>query len=384
MPDDETSATAPLSDVERPVMEAHHRRTVLRVILLTNACLALVTALVVVLAFRHFDGNIAQGPAIQHRNAKPAQAADQPHEPLNILIMGSDTRDCAGCHVDSEVGGGGSDTTILLHVAADRQSAYGISIPRDLLVDRPDCTVDGAVVPGAKDVLWNNAFAEGGPECTVEQVESVFAPIYVDDYLTIDFGGFKDMVDAINGVSVCIPEPLDDPTYLHVHFDAGSDVHLDGEQALNYVRLRHVLSGTDIGRMKRQQSFIAAMTHKVFSADTLTRPDRLLGFANALTSSLQASPDLASANALVDLAGQLKDADLSHLRFVTMPNFLYAPGTAGYPHVGLEPSYKKLVQRVHNDLPLGSFARDSLSANGPKKHPSQEQTDAAAAAGICA
>ncbi len=358
--------------------------SVLRVVLVAELLVGLVTGVGVALAYRHLDGNITAGPAIRHHNTKGPQAADQPHVPLNILIMGNDTRDCNGCRVDAEAGGGVSDTTILLHVAADRKSAYGISVPRDLLVDRPDCTVDGEVVAGGPDELWNAAFAQGGPECTVEQFESVFAPVYVDEYLTIDFAGFKDMVDAINGVNVCIPEPLDDPLYLHVHFDAGPEIHLDGTQALNYVRLRHVLSGTDIGRMKRQQSFIAAMTNKVLSADTLTRPDRLLGFANALTSSLQASPDLASASALVDLAGQLKDTDLTHIKFVTMPSFLYSPGTAGYPHVGLDPSYEKLIQHVSDDAPLGSFVRDSLSADGPKKHASQAQKDAAAAAGICA
>lgn len=383
MPDDQTHAAEPTADVERPEVEAHHRRALLRVIVITNLCLAMITGVTVALAVRHFDGNIGRGPAIRHHNAKLVTPG-QPHAPLNIVIMGSDTRDCAGCHVDGEAGGGVSDTTILLHVAADRRSAYGISIPRDLLVDRPDCTVDGKVIPGGRQVLWNQAFALGGPECTVEQVESVFAPVYVDEYLTIDFGGFKDMVDALGGVNVCIPVALDDPHYLHVHFDAGSDVHLDGTQALKYVRLRHVLSGTDIGRMKRQQSFVAAVTHKVLSAGTLTRPDRLLGFANALTGSLQASPDLASAGALVDLARELQGADLPHIRFVTMPNFLYPEGTAGYPHVGLSPSYSKLIQRVHDDQPLGTFLRDSVSAGGPRKHPSRTEQHTAAADGICA
>ncbi|GAW48667.1 MULTISPECIES: LCP family protein [unclassified Nocardioides] len=364
--------------------EKRHRRGVLRVIIVAELVVALVTAATVVFAYNHLDSNIAEGPGIHHRNAKQPQAADQPHEPLNILLMGTDTRDCAGCKVDGEAGGGVSDTTILLHVAADRKSAYGISIPRDLLVDRPDCVVDGKTIPGASDVLWNAAFGVGGPACTVEQVESVFAPIYVDDYLTIDFGGFKDMVDAIGGVNVCIPEPLDDPTYLHVHFDRGESVHLDGTDALAYVRLRHVLAGTDIGRMKRQQSFIAAMAHKVISADTLARPDKLYRFAGALTSSLQASPDLASAGALVRLAGELKDVDLTHIKFVTMPNFLYLEGTAGYPHVGLLPAHKKLVELVNDDRPLGSFVRDSVSADGPDKNPTQKQKDAAAAAGICA
>ncbi len=383
MPADETPPPAVSPDVPRSELEPHHRRTVLRVILATHLCLALVTGVLVALAYRHFDGQIGEGPAIAHRTTKqPLPGAA--NEPLNILILGSDTRDCTGCGVDGEEGGGVSDTTILLHVAADRTSAYGISIPRDLLVDRPDCTVDGTVVPGGEQVLWNQAFALGGPACTVEQVESVFAPIYVDDYLTIDFGGFKEMVDAIGGVNVCIPVALDDPTYLKVHFDAGRDIHLDGNQALDYVRLRHVLGGTDIGRMKRQQSFIAAMTKKVLSADTLTRPDRLLGFANALASSLQASPDLASAGALVDLATQLKDADLMNITFVTMPTFLHPPDTAGYPHVGLEPAYRQLVRRVVQDAPLGAFRSDSVSAGGPKKNPSQEERDSAAAAGICA
>jgi LCP family protein required for cell wall assembly len=366
------------------VPEKRHRRNVWRVIIVAELVVAMVTAASVVFAYNRLDSNIAEGPEIHHQNTKQPQAPDQPHEPLNILLMGTDTRDCAGCKVDGEAGGGVSDTTILLHIAADRKSAYGISIPRDLLVDRPDCVVDGKTIPGATDVLWNAAFAVGGPACTVEQVESVFKPIYVDDYLTIDFGGFKDMVDVIGGVDVCIPQPLDDPTYVHAHFDAGDSVHLDGTEALAYVRLRHVLAGTDIGRMKRQQAFIAAMAHKVMSADTLARPDKLLRFAGALTNSLQASPDLASPGALVRLAGDLKDVDLAHLKFVTMPNFLYAEGTAGYPHVGLLPAHKKLVSLVNEDQPLGSFARDSVSADGPDKHPTQAQKDAAAAAGICA
>ena len=360
-----------------------HRRTVLSVIVVTQVVVALLTGTTVAFAYRQLDGRISEGERIHHHNRKLPQTEDQPHEPLNILLMGDDTRSGPGNDIDNETGGGGSDTTILLHIAADRHSAYGISIPRDLLVDRPDCTVGGQTVPGAQDELWNQAYALGGPSCTVEQAESVFAPLYIDDYLTIDFGGFKDMVDAIGGVDLCIPQDLDDPTYTHSHFDAGDSVHLDGTQALTYVRLRHVLDGTDIGRMKRQQAFIAALVNQVISADTLTRPDRLLGFANALTSSLQASPDLASAGALVKLASSLRDADLEHIKFVTMPNFLYAPGTTGYPHVGLEPEYQKLIDRVVHDGPLGKGA-GVISAKGPKKHPSDATKDVAAAAGICA
>jgi hypothetical protein len=125
------------------------------------------------------------------------------------------------------------------------------------------------------------------------------------------------------------------------------------------------------------------MTNKLISAGTLARPDKLLRFAGALTSSLQASPDLASAGALVKLAGELKDADLSHIKFVTMPNFLYPEGTEGYPHVGLLPVHKRLVTQIVNDEPLGKFG-GVLSADGPKKNPTEAEKEAAAAAGICA
>lgn len=359
------------------------RTTVLAVIVVTQLVVAALTATAVAFAYDHLDGNIARGPGIHHHNRKLPQAASQPHEPLNILLMGDDTRSGPGNDIDNQAGGGGSDTTILLHVAADRKSAYGISIPRDLLVDRPECTVGSRTVPAAKGVLWNQAYALGGPSCTVEQAESVFAPLYIDDYLTIDFGGFKDMVDAVGGVDVCIPQELDDPKYTHSHFDAGESVHLDGTQALTYVRLRHVLDGTDIGRMKRQQVFIAALANQVISADTLTRPDRLLGFANALTSSLQASPDLASAGDLVRLASSLRDADLAHIRFVTMPSYLYPPGSSGYPHVGLKPEYRKVIDRLVHDEPLGR-GTGVISAKGPKKHPNDARKAAAAAVGICA
>ena len=382
----------PRSAARRHAPRARHAarrarwRRVLTALGVTVAVLLATGSVSAFVVYQKLNGNITQENVdnlIGGGRPTKVEVPDAPQEPLNILLLGSDERSGKAAE-NANVAGRRSDTTILLHLAADRQSAVMVSIPRDTMVPIPTCKrPDGTEVAAHSLAMFNSAFSEAGAACTIKTVEKL-TNIRIDHHVVVDFGGFKDMVDAINGVSVCIPQPLDDPGYLHVHFDAGQDVHLDGAQALNYVRLRHVLSGTDIGRMKRQQSFIAAMTHKVFSSDNLTRPDRLLRFANALTSSLQASPGLASPGALVDLVSELKDVDLTHIRFVTMPSFLYAEGTAGYPHVGLSPSYTQLVQRVHDDLPLGSFVRDSLSANGPKQHTSQTQKDAAAAAGICA
>ncbi|MEX0426501.1 LCP family protein [Nocardioides sp. DS6] len=358
-----------------------HKRTVLATITATLVVLALVTGLSVFFLYRHLDGNIRTGAEIDHQVSK--KKVDAPKQPLNLLLLGTDTRDCTGCGVDQEAGGGLSDTTIILHVSADRQSAVGISIPRDTLVDPVACTRNAPRAAGTEQLQWNEAYKAGGADCTAAQVEHTFG-VYIDGYLAINFGGFKDMVNAIGGVDVCIPKPLDDPKYLHVHFDAGSSVHLNGAQALSYVRLRHVGSGTDVDRTKRQQTFIAAMVKKVVSAGTLARPDRLYRFANALTKSIETNPELAKASDLVDLAEELKGTDLGHIRFITVPNHLFSPGEAGYPYVGLSPSYKGLMTRIREDRPLGPYAKGSLTAKGPKKHAGKAAKSQANAVGICA
>lgn len=357
-----------------PRSSRRHRLAVLRVIVVAELVVAMLTAAGVVFAYEHVDGRISEGEPIHHhaKRPKPVLATSE----LNILLMGTDSRDCAGCGIDNQAGEGGSDTTILLHIADGRRSAYGISIPRDTLVDRPECRNGDTAVPGEQGATWNEAYALGGPECTVEQVEAVTG-IYVDSYITVNFGGFKSMVDAINGVEVCIPQPVDDEV-AHIHFDAGTQV-LDGDKALQYVRERHSTANSDLGRMKRQQAFVASMIHKVMSADTLTRPDRLYKFADSLAGSLQTSPDLASAGKLVQLAMSLRHADLEHIKFVTAPTTDFPVGDPNWGRLQLTPDAKQLWQKVIDDKPLGKLGRGAISAGNPNGSKSD-----AAANGLCA
>jgi LCP family protein required for cell wall assembly len=234
-------------------------------------------------------------------------------------------------------------------------------------------------------VEWNQAYSAGGAACVAQQLQDDFH-VYVDDYVVVDFSGFRNMVNAIGGVNVCIPFELSDPTYAKVTFQPGKSVHLDGDQALAYVRLRHVLSGTDLGRIKRQQAFVAAMTDKLISADTLTRPDRLYRFADALTKSITTNPEIAHVKALVDLAEQFRHIDLKHIRFVTMPNQIYdaVPGQALYGRVQILPAAYRLMRIVDRDQPLGAFKRGSTNAGHSHKPPSEAAKAQAAAAGVCA
>ena len=352
----------------------------------TQVVIALLTPTVVYAAWEHLDGNLQAGASIQHAGAKvvPKQDRQQPTEPLNILVLGTDTRSGAGDRIDGQAGCNCSDTTILVHVSADRRSAYGISIPRDSLVKPVPCT-RAHEYAGTGLVEWNEAYHAGGAACTAEQLERDFH-VYVDDYVVLDFAGFKNMVAAIGGVNVCIPFELSDPTYDKVTFMPGKSVHLDATQALAYVRLRHVLAGTDIGRIRRQQTFVSAMITKVLSADTLTRPDRLYRFVDALTKSIKTNPEIASVKALIDLAEQFRHIDLTHIRFVTLPNQIYNVPTSDvrWGRVEVLPAAYRLMRLVGHDRPLGAFSHGSVKAGHQPQHVSAAAKAKAAAAGVCA
>ena len=353
-----------------PAPRAHaapaRRHPVITTILATHLVLALVTALGVFLFYRHLDGNLGNGDDIDHL-VPQSKKNDGPKQPLNILLMGIDDRGCKGCSIDAEKGEGGSDTNILLHVAADRKSAYGVSIPRDALVDRPECTDSkGNVVAAASEVMWNNAYAVGGPDCTAKQAEELTG-LHIDHYITLNFAGFKGMVNAIGGVTLCLPEEVDDSAH-NIHLPGGTH-NFKGQQALNYVRERYSTPNSDIGRMKRQQYFIARMITKVFTAGTLARPYRLGKFANALVGSI--TTDISHVSDLVDLATQLKDADLEHIKFVTVPNVAYPKGDPRWGRLRILPTAKRLWTRMGKDQPLGKrLSSGAISAGGSSASPS--------------
>ncbi|GAA4699434.1 LCP family protein [Nocardioides conyzicola] len=338
------------------------RHTVGKVLLSTVVVLGLATGLGVVFLYRHLNGNLeVLDPSSQLSNRPDKVKVEGPREPLNVLIMGSDTRDGAGNNIDGLTGGGErSDTTILLHLSADRKRAYGISIPRDLLIDRPECKkANGEKIAGADQVMWNEAFAVGGPACTIQQFEQVTG-IRLDHFVKVDFEGFRGMVDAIGGVSMCIPEDIDDPDH-HIHIPAGTR-KLHGNEALNYVRERYVVGdGSDVGRMKRQQAFIASMAHQVVTAGTLARPDRLVRFLDSATKSLTVDPGLKNVVKIAELGNQFKSIGLDNIQFLTIP-IMAAPSDPNRLAL-VQPQANQVWAKVRKDEPLTRrLSSDVISA----------------------
>ncbi|CAN5410563.1 LCP family protein [soil metagenome] len=354
------------------------------------AALSLVLGLGGVYFYRHLNDNLDVVDVQRQLTNRPDKVAVDhgPQEPINLLVMGSDARDGEGNNIDGLTGDGQrSDTTIMFHLSADRSFAYGVSIPRDSLVDRPDCIgEDGETIPGATDVMWNEAFSVGGPACTIQQFEQL-TDVRIDNYVVLDFNGFEDMVDAIDGVQVCLPEPIEDPAH-GINIPAGTQ-EVVGRQALNYVRARYTLGdGSDIGRIKRQQAFIAAMASKVVSAGTLTRVDRVIGFLNAATSSL--TTDFTSVTEIGQVGAGFKGIGLDNIKFVTVP-WQYSPEDPN--RVEWLPEADALWERVADDETLSKSQRDgaikaSDDVSGADGEPNTDRAQATAdqreAAGLCA
>jgi LCP family protein required for cell wall assembly len=285
----------------------------------------------------------------------------------NILVIGSDSRSGDGNgRYGRDSGTERSDTTILLHLSAGRHTATAMSLPRDLMVDVPSCLRPDGTRSEPAFTMFNYAFETGGSACTIRTVEKL-TDIRVDHHVVIDFHGFKEMVDAVDGVQVCLKEPIDDKA-ARLKLPAGR-VTLDGEQALGYVRARKSLgNGSDTGRMERQQRFLGALVNKVRSNDVLLNPVKLYPVLDAATSSLTTDPALASLRGLYQLVRGLRDIPPERVQFLTVPRESYVYDANRDQLV--EPEAQKLFERLRTDTPLTvtkEVPRDSgaKSTNSP-------------------
>jgi LCP family protein required for cell wall assembly len=297
------------------------RHPVLKAVAVSTALVLAALSGTVYLIYRHLEGNVTVSQAFEQIGTDRPDEVDVegPKDPLNVLILGSDTR--AGQEAVAGSSPGLSDTTILLHLSADRSRAYGVSIPRDLMVPRPECTdkSTGEDLAAQEVAQWNEAYARGGEACTIAQFEEM-TELRVDHFMVVDFAGFKNMVDALGGVPVCVPNEVNDPIG-RIRLPAGS-YNVRGNQALDYVRVRHSIGTSDtgdIGRMKRQQAFLASMVNKAISAGTLFNPQRLISFLDAATKSLTTDPGLRKLSTMAGLANQVKDIGLDEVQFLSMP-----------------------------------------------------------------
>ncbi|MFD8547690.1 LCP family protein [Streptomyces sp. NPDC059649] len=239
---------------------------------------------------------------------------------MDILVMGSDSRAGKNGEYGKDEGGARSDTAMVVHVFKGHKKASVVSIPRDTLISRPDCTTkDGKNVPGERRAMFNTAFEVGGPACAVKTVESI-SGIRMDHFIEVDFSGFKKLIDALGGVDITTTKAIDDRNS-HLHLQAGHHT-LDGEQSLGLVRTRHGVpggDGSDLGRIQLQQTFLKALMNQVKNVGVLTNPTKLYDIADTATKAITTDTDLNSVSELTGLAKSLGSIGSENIDMVTLP-----------------------------------------------------------------
>lgn len=284
---------------------------------------ALAVALVLVggfAAYAYYSGRLGH---VSIRLPGQAAPADSDGPAQDFLIVGSDTRDFAGGQAFQAspgsadyVTGQRSDTVMLVHLPAGNTKATLVSFPRDSYVQIPAHPDEKGRPQAPYLAKLNEAFSVGGPALLVQLVENL-SGLRIDHYVAVDFAGFKHMVDALGGVTLCVNTTRHDPDSGDM-LTKGVHPNVTGDDALAFVRDRKGLPNGDLDRIRDQQYFLAQMLKKVTSAGTLANPLKLNAFLTAATGNVTVDQGLGAGN-LRTLATRLRHLDAGHVSFETIP-----------------------------------------------------------------
>lgn len=262
------------------------------------------------------DGDIARVDPFKDMKNRPEAGHG-----MNLLLVGTDGRDKVTDEERRRYRLGGApchctDTIMIVHISEDRDRASVVSLPRDSLAETPPHTDHTTGRHHrAHAVRLNAAYAEGGPELTVRTVEHM-TKVKIDHYLEVDFISFMKTVDVLGGVEICTDKRLKDP-YTGLDLPAGTH-RLRGGEALQYVRSRYTDGSSDLGRMQRQQRFMASLVAQTTSSGVLLNPIRLRDLAKAALGSVRADEGL-GAGELLDLGRAMRNFSPASSEFTTVP-----------------------------------------------------------------
>ncbi|WP_435857921.1 LCP family glycopolymer transferase [Streptomyces nodosus] len=240
---------------------------------------------------------------------------------MNLLLVGTDGREKISAEDRRAYHLGGTachctDTIMIVHLSADRDRATVVSLPRDSYAEVPEhADPTTGARREARPLRLNAAYAEGGPNLTVRTVESM-THLKIDHYLEVDFVSFMKTVDVLGGVRICTTQPLKD-SYTGLDLAAGSHL-LGGGQALQYVRSRHVDGASDLGRMQRQQRFLASLFDRATSSGVLLNPMKFRDVTGAVLGSVRADRGLGT-DELLRLGRAMRNFSPRSSEFTTVP-----------------------------------------------------------------
>ncbi|HEX4817935.1 MAG TPA: LCP family protein [Nonomuraea sp.] len=306
--------------------------------------------------YRSIESDIDREEIVVNATRPPETGA------LNVLLVGSDSREGDNKQYGPKSQGLGerTDTIMVLHISPNRDKATMISFPRDSMVMIPQCAGrNGATLPGGIRQI-NSAFNDGGINCTIKTLESL-TNIKINHFVKVDFTGFKDIIDALDGIEICLPKPVNDPKAKLV-LPAGRH-KVNGEQALGYVRTRYALGdGSDLGRIQRQQVFLTQVLKKVTDGGLLTNPIRLDGFLRSAAAAVTVDSGL-TFDRMLEIANSVKGLTAKELKGITVPVEPYPVDKNRVQFA--QPAAGAFFEAVRNDVEVTATPTPGKSA-GPK------------------
>ncbi|MFJ2502971.1 LCP family protein [Microbacterium sp. NPDC087592] len=282
-----------------------------------------VAAFIVTDYFNRFsDGAVTLEDAPE---VEPPQIGAFPGE-FSMLIIGTDecgevSTGLLGKRCSEAAGGILNDVNLLVHVSAEPRNVTVVSLPRDLMIETPECTLpDGSVASATNKTQINSIFQRAGLSCvakTVTQLTGIEIPFAAK----IAFDGVMEVTDAIGGVEVCIGGEGIRDRHTALDWEPGPRT-VSGYEALQFIRTRHgVGDESDMARVSNQQQYMSRLVKKIMSDEVLSDPGKVLGLANTVVDNIDPSDELANPVRLAQLALSIKDVPFSDFVFLQYPVF---------------------------------------------------------------
>ncbi len=318
-------------------------------------------------AYREVFGKIHQVPVTDLGKRPPKF-----NNSLNILVIGSDTRQGANAKFGPHISGQRSDTIMILHLSAGLKHAVVLSIPRDSVVPVLSCPrAPGAsgqpAQPGQVEQI-NATFAMGGPGCLWKTIEHA-THLRLDHFMELNFTGFENVINDLGGVRICLPFAINDQRS-HLHLTSGSH-HVWGSTALAYWRVRYIGMGSDLERIARDQYLMASVAQEMKHTNVLSDPAKVYRVVSDVAASLTTDSGMTQST-MISLARGLRTMKLGDVHFIQVPTVTYQPNP---DWVQWAPSANDLFGAIAHDQRLP--ARQHPARHHARAHSAQKATPTA-------
>jgi LCP family protein required for cell wall assembly len=261
-----------------------------------------------------------------------------------------------------------SDTVLLVNIPADRSRVVAVSFPRDLQVNRPECTgwnndagqYTTDIIPPENGVKLNSVYGDGGPSCMLDTLTDI-SGLNINHFIAMDFYGFEQVVNKIGGVEVCSTTPLNDYELGPILAKAGKKT-LKGATALNYVRARNIETegNGDYGRIKRQQLFMSSLLRSSLSSKVLSNPAKLNGIIDTFIK--YSYVDQVDTDDLLQLAQSMQGLDAGRVTFLTAPTSGTAEDGSGN-EIPRDDDIRAIFDAIINDEPLPGEKKETTPSS---------------------